>query len=162
MELFHKNRQQEQGGSPVQKALRLAALHSRRNLAICVIFVAAFVVIRGVSGEKTFVPLLEETRFSIVALDGTTHSFVYAEADSIELFDDFRSFDRGVPVNAAETRRLISGTYRNAEFGEYQLHAVKKLNNYIVVRRPEGVLVFNLESDETTQALYASFTEDLN
>ncbi len=142
--------------------MRRTTDRSRRNLAISLILVIAFVVIRGVSGEKTLVPLLEETQFSIVALDGTTQSFVYAEAVSIELFSDFQSFDRGEPVKATENRRFFSGIYRNAEFGEYQLHATKKLNNYIVVRRPEGVLVINLESDKTTRALYDSFTEDLN
>ena len=96
---------------------------------ICFLLVAVFAIIRSLSGNTSLVPLLEDTQFSIVALDGTTHSFIYAEAESIVLFDNFRTFDRGELVEGSETRRICSGTYRNEEFGEYQLHAMKKLNN---------------------------------
>ena len=49
---------------------------------------------------------------------------------------------------------MCSGTFRNAAFGEYQLHVQIKYDKYIVVHDKNGVLVFNLESNETTTELY--------
>ena len=159
----NKNTDEMQESVSVEKELRRAKMFGWRDVVICLLIVGFFLLtkntFRGYSAYGGFSPVLEETQFGIVGLDGETHSFVYAEAESIELRDDLKTFDKGEKVSGEETRRACSGVYRNAEFGEYQLHVLSKLKNYIVVRNADGVLVFNIEADETTKALYDYFME---
>ncbi len=133
-----------------------------RDVIVCLLIVGFFLLTKnslGLGNYGGLTPVLEETRFGITDLNGETHFFSYRDADSIELRDDLKSFDKGEMLDGKENRQVISGTFRNSEFGEYQLHIQKKLNNYIVVRDANGVLVFSIESDETTRLLYENFME---
>lgn len=136
-----------------------------RDVIICVVIVVVFLLTKnnlGLGSYGGMVPTLEETRFGITDLAGVEHFFTYKDADSIELFNDLKSFDRGELVEGTERRGVTSGTFRNSAFGEYQLHVMNKLDSYIVVRDANGVLVFNVESDETTVQLYEYFVEQHN
>ena len=160
------NRQQDPDqmpeGTTVSRELKRTSMFGWRDVIICLVIIVVFLCTKnsfGLGGYGGFAPALEETRFGITALDGTTHYFTYTEAESIELRDDMKTFDRGEKIEGDETRRACSGIYRNSEFGEYQLYVQTKLNNYIVVHAPDGVMVFNLESDDTTKELYRYFNE---
>ncbi len=164
MGFFDKAEAKPVEGTSVAQELKRAKMFGWRDVIVCVLIVGFFLLTRnsfglGLGNYGGMAPVLEETRFGITALDGTTHFFTYADADSIELFDDLKSFDRGEEVEAKQNRQVTSGTYRNSEFGEYQLHVQNKLSNYIVVHDAGGVLVFNLESNETTKSLYEYFME---
>jgi len=166
MGFFNKTDGEMQESVSVERELKRAKMFGWRDVIICLLIVGFFLLtkntFKGFSGYGGFSPVLEETQFGIVGLDGETHTFVYAEADSIELRSDLKTFDKGVKVSGDETRRACSGVYRNAEFGDYQLHILSNLKNYIVVHNADGVLVFNIESDDTTKALYEYFMEQLN
>ena len=158
-----QNTEETQESVSVERELKRNKMIGWRDVIICLLIVGFFLLtknsFKGFSGYGGFSPVLEETQFGIVGLDGETHTFVYAEADSIELRSDLKTFQKGQKISGEETRRACSGVYRNEEFGEYQLHVLSKLNNYIVVRDADGVLVFNIEADETTKALYDYFME---
>ena len=62
-------------------------------------------------------------------------------------------------LSGEENWLCVSGTFRNDEYGEYQLHVMKKGKKFIVVHSDEGVLAFSFESDETTESLYEYFIE---
>lgn len=160
MSWFKKSSQKRETNNPVMMELSRLMTTNRQFLVLSMVVVVAFVIFTSFRGQQTLLPLLEETQFSIVDLSGVTHSFSYADAELIELRDDFQSFDRGEKLSGTETRNCYSGTYQNDEFGEYQLHAMANLNAYIVVHLPQEVLVLSYESDETTRMLYQSFTED--
>ena len=160
MRWFKKSTEKEGTGNAVLVEMQRFVNTNRRYLVLSMLVVAAIAVFNGIRGQRTLMPLLEETQFSIVDLNGVTHSFSYADAERIELRSDFQSFDRGEKIEGTETRRCYSGTYRNKEFGEYQLHAMANLDEYIVVYLPQEVLVLSYESNETTRMLYRSFTED--
>ena len=140
----------------VQQELKRSKAAGWRDVVICVIIILGFLLYKEVRGEETtaVTPRLGETEFTLIALDGTEHRFVYDELDSIELHDDLQSFDRGTLVRGNEAKRCVSGRYTNDAFGEYELHIMTKLNEYLIVKNADGVMVFNIESDETTQALY--------
>ena len=136
-----------------------------RDVIVCLLIVGFFLLTKnslGLGNYGGLTPVLEETRFGITDLNGETHFFSYRDADSIELRDDLKSFDRGEMLDGKENRSVISGTFRNSEFGEYELHVLTKLHNYIVVHDANGVLVFNVESDDTTKQLYDYFIEQRN
>ncbi len=162
MGLFRKIPDQPPEGTSVSEELKRSKMFGWRDVIICLVIVAVFLISRngfglGLGSYGGLAPVLEETRFGITGLDGVTHFFTYADADSIELYEDLKSFDFGEKVEGQENRQVRSGTYRNSEFGEYQLHVQTKLHNYVVVHAPDGVLVFNLESDDTTKELYKYF-----
>ncbi len=136
-----------------------------RDVIICLVIVGFFLLTKnsfgiGLGNYGGLVPLLEETRFGITDLEGTQHYFTYDEADSIELRSGLKNFDKGEQISGKENRLVCSGLYHNSEFGDYQLHAQMKLDKYIVVHDSNGVLVFAVESDETTQTLYEYFMEN--
>ena len=152
----------------VEQELKRSRFFGWRDVVVCLLIVGAFILIRNTElgrnlgknflggGYDGLAPVLEEKQFGITGLDGVTHTFVYAESD-IELRDglkDFLAGEKGERVDGEETKYVCSGTYRNDAFGEYQLHVQKKYDKYIVVHDSNGVLVFNLESNETTTELY--------
>lgn len=149
----------------VQQEMKRNKFFGWRDVVVCLLIVGVFLIFRDKTGSflglggAGLEPVLEETRFGITDTEGKTHFFGYAEAESIELFSDLKSFDKGEQVDGTATRSLCSGTWRNSAFGEYQLHVQTKLKNYIVVHDAGGVLVFNFESDETTRSLYDYFME---
>ena len=161
---FFKKLQRPPDATTVQQELKRNKFFGWRDVIVCLLIVGFFLLTKnslgvGLGSYGGMEPVLEETRFGVTDLDGTTHFFNYTDADSIELRDDLKHFDRGEMIDGQENRRVCSGTYRNSEFGEYQLHIQTKLNQYIVVRAPDGVLVIALESDETTRSLYEYFME---
>lgn len=162
MGFFKKVPDRPPEGTSVRDEIKRAKMFGWRDVIICLLIVGFFLLTKNSLGLGSYgglAPQLEETRFGITGLDGSTHYFTYVDADSIELHDDLKSFDTGEKVEGQENRATLSGIYRNDAFGEYQLHIQKKLNYYIVVRNADGVLVFNLESDDTTKELHRYIME---
>ena len=164
MGLFNKGTQPPPEATSVSYELKRMKMFGWRDVIVCLLIVAVFLLTKdkfgfGLGSYDGLVPILEETRFGITDLDGESHFFTYADAESIELFDDLKQFDMGEKVEGKENRYVLTGIYRNSAFGEYQLYVQPKLNYYIVVHAPDGVIVFNLESDGTTQELYRNFME---
>ena len=139
-----------------------------RDIIVCLLIVGFFLLTKnslglGLGSYGGMAPVLEESGFGVTGLDGTTHSFTYADAESVELRDDLSAFlqnEKGTLVEGKEQRRVISGLFRNDAFGDYQLHVQTQLHNFVIVHAPDGVLVFAIESDETTKSLYAYFVEN--
>lgn len=143
------------------KELRNVIHSNRISLAILTLFIVIFAICSSFGGQKTLIPLLEETKFSMTDLEGNVHSFAYADIKNIELRKGLSNFNRGELIDGIETRTYFSGTYSNDEFGEYQLLVKRKISTFIVVYLPEKIIVLNYESDDTTEMLYKSFTEDI-
>ena len=161
MGFFQQNRTPgENDGFSVEQEYKRAKNSGWRDVILCALIIVLVVLAKDTffsSAELT--PVLGETEFGIVTPDGETHSFVYAELEAIEFREGLKDFDRGEPLEGEEARRCWSGIYQNSEFGKYQLYAMSKLDSYIVVHTPDGVIVFNMESDETTKTLYNFFVE---
>ena len=167
MGFFNKLPDRPPEGLSVEQEIKRARTIGWRDVVICLLIVGFFLLTKdrfnlgvGLGNYGGMSPVLEATRFGITGLDGETHFFTYVDAESIELRDDLQSFDRGEKIEGQENRQTVSGLYRNSEFGEYQLHIQVKLHYYIVVHAPDGVIVFNLESDETTKELHR-YTNEL-
>ena len=167
MGFFDRAEERPPEGTSVEREIRRSRFFGWRDVVVCLLTVGVFLLVRNTGWGQTLgsygglSPVLEEKQFGIIGLDGVTHTFVYAESE-IELHDDLKDFlakEKGELLEGNETRQTYSGTYRNAAFGEYQLHVQVKLKYYMIVRNADGVLVFNLESNETTQELYRYFME---
>ena len=163
--------QEQQEGTSVEREIKRARAFGWRDVVICLLIVGFFLLSKDfLSSRLGFAvgdsygglrPVLEEKQFGITGLDGVTHTFVYVDSE-MELHDDLSDYlanEKGELIEGSENKRVYSGTYRNDAFGEYQLHVQIKLHDYIVVRNADGVIVFNLESDETTKELHRYLNE---
>ncbi len=161
MAAFFKRDKDKDEAPSVERELKRDQMLVLRDLIIGFLVILFFLFARKAFGfvGMTISPVLEDTRFGVMALDGETHYFDFAEAESIELRRDLKTFDKGEKLSGVENRTCCSGVYRNSEFGEYQLHVIKRWDCFIVVRTAEGVLAFNIESDETTEQLYEYLAE---
>ncbi len=159
MAFFQKKNDDEPEEVSVERELKRNKMFGIRDLIWCIIIVVVFLMFKDKLSGGTLRPNFEETQFGVIDLDGVEHSFVYADAESIELRTDLKRFDRGEQLSGQETWNCWSGEYRNGEYGEYQLYVQRRLHNFIVVRNDDGILAFNIESDDTTKQLYEYIME---
>jgi hypothetical protein len=89
------------------------------------------------------------------------HEYVlYENIVSAELREDV---DLGERVNGFGGSKVLSGKFRNGEFGNYTLACYKENKTCIVVERTGGrTLVFNLASAEETGDLYRELNERIS
>ncbi len=75
----------------------------------------------------------------------------YQDIDSVELRNDV---DYGSRRAGYAGKNLLSGNFRNDEFGNYKLAVHRSTDECIVVHHDGGILVFNLESSDDTKRFY--------
>ena len=156
----------QKGSAPVQKEAKRARRGGWRDVIICLIIIIAALLYQesraGRNVQAIGVRLSqEETELTVVGADAAAHVLVFSALESVELFPDLENLDRGEQLDGEDTKTVTSGRFRNAAYGEYALHVMNKLHNYILTRGPDGTLVFNFESDETTKAVYDYICEHL-
>ena len=138
------------------RVLDRARTSGRRRLLLFIGIIVLVMLIKIALGSGTISVNTEhlDTQLGVIGLDGAVHTLIYEETESVELREDLKTFDRGERLSGRETRSVCSGTYRNGEYGTYELYAMKQMNCLIVARTQSGVMAFNYESDEATRALY--------
>ena len=127
---------------------------------IIVLALIAIVMIRSIRGGGSDVDFaLSEDRLSISGPGEFTVSVEFSDVSSIAFRD---SLDQGVCIDGGSEGSYTYGIWENEEFGQYALHVLTKVNAYIVLTEVDGdVIVFNIESDKTTEAFSESLTKHL-
>ena len=86
-----------------------------------------------------------------------TVSVEFADVASIEFREEF---DRGNCIDGGSEKSYSYGTWENEEFGTYTLHVLTKVEACIVMTETDGdIVVFNIESADTTKAFTENLTE---
>lgn len=88
--------------------------------------------------------------------DLVINSLFKAETIKITTIDEIRLIDKfayGSRVGIS-TFKINSGTFTNETYGKYSLMVYKSVNDHILIRYDDKIIVFNLESETATQALY--------
>ncbi len=75
----------------------------------------------------------------------------YQDIDGVELE---RDIDYGSRRSGYAGNELLSGNFRNDEFGNYKLAVYKSTDECIAVHHSGGILVFNLDSSDKTERYY--------
>ena len=75
----------------------------------------------------------------------------YQDIDSVELRNDV---DYGSRRAGYAGKNLLSGNFRNDEFGNYKLAIHRSTSECIVVHHSSGILLFNLDSSDDTERFY--------
>lgn len=80
----------------------------------------------------------------------------YEEISSLALRTDLDIGSRRFGVGSA---KLMAGKFKNQEFGKYNLYSYTHTDVYVVVYYTGGVMVFNSETTEATEAVYQALKE---
>lgn len=75
----------------------------------------------------------------------------FEDVTSVELRDDI---DNGRRVGGFGGTKVSSGNFENDEFGRYTLARYDDVDRCVVVHHSGGVLVFNLDTPESTMSMY--------
>jgi hypothetical protein len=80
-------------------------------------------------------------------------SVAFNDVKSIEIRD---SMKYGVRTFGYAAINTYGGSFRNVEFGAYRMSVNNKIKKFIVIYHKDGILVFNFDSPEATQAMHDS------
>ena len=90
--------------------------------------------------------------------DGTAVSMPYESVNDISFSEGIRY---GEAVTGGTEKQYRYGTWKNEEFGEYQLFTHLDFHHCIIFDTDNGFVVINFESNDTTAALYESVRQML-
>jgi len=80
-------------------------------------------------------------------------SVAFNDINSIELRDNMKY---GIRTFGFATANIYGGSFSNSEFKSYKMSVDNRIKKFIVLHHKDGILVFNLDSPGTTQAMYDS------
>ena len=121
-------------------------------IAVILMFVAWMMTIGNISAT------LDDDSLSIDAT--LMHEDVdYGDITYVEIRTDM---DYGDRVGGLGNSKVLTGNFRNDEFGKYRLAVWKDVNGCIVVHTTGKTVVFNLESMDTTRAIYEDLLERID
>lgn len=125
------------------------------------VWVVVILVLSQFMGNQSSVSVaLAEESLTLTAASGYTAQLLWEDIASVELRD---AFDCGTPVDGTDGDKEKSGVWQNDELGEYQLFFNTKLSSCIICLTKAGdPIVFNFESEESTESLYNAILEWLD
>lgn len=101
------------------------------------------------SGAITF--QMNDEMLGITCLQQDPVFISYEDITEVEMTG---GLDMGEKRDALDWDSGWCGVYENEEYGIYTIYAYSNVNQYIVVHYTDGVLVFNLKKDKTTEKTY--------
>lgn len=130
---------------------RLIAVASLASVAVILAAVFLFIGSGSVSAS------LEHDALQVNAPFVDEH-IAYGDIRSVELR---QTFDDGRRVGGFGGSEVSSGNFLNDELGRYTLARYNAVESCIVVHHTGGVLVFNLDSSDTTERMYGDLLSKL-
>lgn len=122
--------------------------------------VVILILARTMKGEKIVGVTVESDGLSFETDSGYAAQLKWDDIKSLEIRE---KFSYGTLVEGVDGKKEKSGIWSSEEFGEYELFSNAKLECCIICQRESGpVIVFNFESEESTQSLYEAIVKELN
>lgn len=146
----------------MQKEVEITRRSRKLNLIIFVLIIAGFFVYNTFFQAKSITATMDDQSFVLITPEDQTIAFYLTDVKSVELGNEFSSFDRGALQSGTEDSSCCSGTYINDALGEYQLHVNLKVDPYVIVRYTDGILVFNTPTANETTAFYTKLLDAAN
>lgn len=115
-------------------------------IALCFIFV----------GQVKYEIIENEIKFSGTLTKSTTIKFNGIQ--SIEYIENLMIGTRDIGLG---TLKMQIGSYNNEEYDKYKLYAYASVEQYIVIKYNDKVLVFNQSTIESTKSIYNTLKSQL-
>jgi hypothetical protein len=120
-------------------------------LAVSLVAIAPMMILNATdySSDSVTVEFMEdEFRIKAPMFDRTF------EYDEVEMLGYDPNFDKGSRIMGYGTPTISSGTYKNAQFGSYQLASYTQIMPCVFFQYDERYFAFNLSSDDLTEGAY--------
>lgn len=123
---------------------------------IITLIILAVVALIMFSGKVSYT--LEEGTLEVGSFMSGKSKVALQDIKELELRDGMTVGERTFGVS---NLKVLGGTFTNEEFGKYKLYIYKDVSNIIVVHTDEGIMGFNLETEEDTETLYKELQEKI-
>lgn len=144
--------------SAVAEAYKAAKKNNRSNLIFFAIIVVAVFLFSMTNGSGSVVAECDDQLLGVAA-DQENSAFIYfTDMISVEYRE---SFDFGTKIEGLDEENVNVGYYENEEFGRYQSLCYVNVEEVVVVKHADGVLVFNCKSTKLTEERYEVIMEKL-
>ncbi len=140
-------------GSVMSSPAEIAKNKKTQRIIIAVTAIILAVVLAFVGWMMVIGDVDAEVYDDRVKIDATMmNETVYFDTVlSVELRDDV---SYGARVGGLGNSKVLTGNFKNDEFGKYRLAIYKSTDLCIVIETLNKTVVFNLDSDESTRAMY--------
>ena len=126
------------------------------------VFVVALLLIASVRGKTTATVSVDEECLTLTGPDGYSRAIDYDQIDpaSVKLLNEEDLEDPGSAVTGGENRKYRWGQWENAVWGKYTLCVQRKIDAAVCFQTTDGeTVIFNVESEDTTNAFADAFSE---
>ena len=155
MGIFGSNGMGNKNGSPsVEQEMKRSKVKGWVDVVLCIVIVVVVLLYRESTGSLRPKIAFYQNCITVSCTEEDSRNIVYDTFESVEMFEDFSVFDKGELVRGTDVHSGCSGVFRNAEFGEYYLCVTPKFEKFIIVHQPDCVIVFNYESEDSTEDVY--------
>ena len=127
------------------------------NYLLVVLLIVGVTIFSLVGGASNITLIIGEDSVTVGGLEERECVIAYSDVERTELLDELPAIDE--KVNADERGKVISGTCKNSEYGEFELYVDQAINKCMLIETADTTLVFNLEGDSTTEQVFESLTE---
>lgn len=157
MDQYGRNRDDDRS-SAINDAYAQAKKNNRTSLIFFIIIVIAVFIYSSINGGGSIASECDAQMLGVAA-DAEHSVFVYyTDIQSVEYTD---KFDMGTKLSGLDEENVAVGTFKNEEFGEYDCLCYNNVEQYIIVKHTDGVLVFNCSSKKLTEERYEILMEKL-
>ncbi|MBE6538132.1 MAG: DUF1648 domain-containing protein [Ruminococcaceae bacterium] len=128
-------------------------------LTVSLIFVAAILIFVGIlmfTGDVNV--SYTDADFTIEASYYQDLTVKYEEIDNVEYRENF---DKGTRIYGYGSARLLLGTFKNEEFGNYTLYSYATSAPCIIITSGDKKLVIGLENAELTKAAFDEISKNI-
>ena len=120
---------------------------------LTVILVVAWIMFSGKISYR-----LEGDIFQVGSFLSGKSKVSIQDIKELELRDGIKTGERLLGISSF---RMLGGSFSNEEFGKYKLYKYKSVDEIIVIHTADGVIVFNLETEEKTENVYKELQESI-
>lgn len=132
---------------------------AKKNMLWILLLIAVFIGVTVFHSTNSVGLSFEEHTFSVAGPQDFKYSVAFQNIQSLAIVEEF---DRGKMISGSTANKICAGKWESDSYGEYQLCIATQTDVYIVLEPREGeILIFNCESRDITEQIYAAFTEML-
>ncbi|WP_426350775.1 PH domain-containing protein [Alloiococcus sp. CFN-8] len=120
-------------------------------ISLTVLVLVAWIMFSGKISYR-----LEKDTFQVGSFLSGNSKVGIQDIKELELREGIKTGERLLGISSF---RMLGGSFANEEFGKYKLYKYKDLDKVIVIYTADGVIVFNLETEEKTQNIFKELQE---